>query len=324
MKLSIVLVSYDSLADLRRLLPTIPAGGHEVIVVDNHGADGVAGWVAAEHPQVRVVPAGGNLGYAGGNNLGIREAQGEWLLVLNPDTELTPGALDALLEAGEAHSDALVTPKIVDAAGRVYACGLRMHYTGITSRFGEGDDPARYRGTFPVPLPSGTALLARRAVFESLGGFDEAFWMYLEDVDLAIRARAAGQPILCAATAVVVHHSDPSITPFKLRQLERNRPLLMRKAASPPIYRRLRPALALTALATWAFAVLKGPAHVKARWVAARSRPAAPRPADPGSDAAWLPDARSELPFAQLVGSRRLARVLGAITTPLYRALRPR
>ncbi len=331
--LTILAVSYESRTDLDRLLPTIPPGDHEVLVVDNHGADGVAAWLAAEHPAVRVVAAGENLGYAGGNNLGLGAARGEWVLVLNPDTELTDGALDALLAAAAPHPDAVITPKIIDAAGRVYACGLEMHYTGITSRRAAGDDPARHTGTFPVPLPSGTALLARRDVLARLGGFDTGFFMYLEDVDLAIRARDAGHEVLCAADAVVVHHSDPAITPFKLEWLERNRPALLRKVATPATYRRLRPALALTAMATWAFALLKGRRHLEARWRARRAR------RDDGAeesarqrfqasrrrgDETWLATAATALPFEQLVASAAVVRLLAALTTPLYRLLRPR
>ncbi len=327
--LTILVVSYDSRADLGRLLPTIPADDHEVIVVDNHGADGVAGWLAQEHPGVRVVAAGANLGYAGGNNLGLRHARGDRVLILNPDTELAPGALQALTAALDGAPGALVTPKILDAAGRVYACGLELHYTGVASRLRVGDDPAACSGTFPVPLPSGTALLAARETLERLGGFDEWFFMYLEDVDLAVRARQAGHQILCAADAVVVHHSDPRVTAFKLHWLERNRVPMVRKLTTPATYRRLRPGLALTGLATWAFALLRGPRFVAARGRAARARwrerrPLAAARASYAPPDDWLATTVTPLPFPQLVAGRRLARVLDAVTRPLYSLLRPR
>ncbi len=324
--LTILVVSHDSRADLARLLPTIPAGDHEVLVVDNHGADGVAAWLAADHPGVRLVAAGANLGYAAGNNLGLRHARGERVLVLNPDTELRPGALEALHAALDDSPGALVTPKILDSAGRVYACGLELHYTGVASRLGVGVDPAGYSGTFPVPLPSGTAFMAARATLEGLGGFDEWYFMYLEDVDLAVRARHAGHPILCAADAVVVHHSDPAITPFKLHWLERNRVPMVRKLTTPATYRRLRPGLVLTGLATWAFALLRGPRFVAARARAGasrwrdRRRPAAMRPVPDD----WLATTVTPLPFPQLVAGARLARLLDAVTRPLYSLLRPR
>ncbi len=327
--LTILVVSYGSRDDLARLLPTIPPGDHEVLVVDNHGADGVAAWLAAEHPEVRVVQAGANLGYAGGNNLGLRHARGDRVLVLNPDTELGPGALAALHAALDGHPGALVTPKILDGAGRVYACGLELHYTGVASRLRVGEDPATCSGTFPVPLPSGTAFMAARETMERLGGFDEWYFMYLEDVDLAVRARQAGHPILCAADAMVVHHSDPAVSAFKLHWLERNRVPMVRKLTTPATYRRLLPGLALTGLATWAFAVLRGP-----RFVAARGRAVAGRWRDrrrlagaragyrPPDD--WLATTVTRLPFPQLVAGRRLARMLDAVTRPLYSLLRPR
>ncbi len=327
--LTILVVSYDSRTDLERLLPTIPAGDHELLVVDNHGADGVAGWLATEHPEVRVVAAGANLGYAGGNNLGLRHARGDRVLILNPDTELRPGALGALGAALDAHPGALVTPKLLDPAGRVYACGLELHYTGVASRLRVGHDPATCTGTFPVPLPSGTAVLAARETLLGLGGFDEWYFMYMEDVDLAVRARQAGHPILCAADAVVVHRSDPAISAFKLHWLERNRVPMVRKLTTPATFRRLRPGLALTGLATWVFALLRGPSFVaaRARATAARWRDrrrlagvrAAYRPPDD-----WLAATVTPLPFPQLVTGRRLAAVLDAATRPLYSLLRPR
>ncbi len=331
-RLTILIVSYDSQRDLARLLPTIPEGDHEVVVVDNHGADGVADWLAAAFPDVRVIPSGGNLGYGGGNNLGLRQTRSERVLILNPDTELRAGALDELHAALDEQPAALVTPKIVDGAGRVYACGLELHYTGVAARLAVGDDPAAHRGVVPVPLPSGTAFLAARATLEGLGGFDEWYFMYMEDVDLAVRAHQAGHPVLCAADAVVVHHSDPAVTPFKFHWLERNRVAMVRKLTDPATFRRLRPGLAVTAAATWAFALLRGPAHLRAKWRAGRAARAdradreaagrAHRAARPGPDR-WLEIASAELPFPQLVTSGVAARMLAALARPLYSVLRP-
>ncbi len=330
--LTILVVSYDSRRDLARLLPTIPEGDHEVVVVDNHGADGVADWLPTAFPGVRVIAAGANLGYGAGNNLGLRHTHGERVLILNPDTELRPGALDVLHAVLDDHPAALVTPKIVDGAGRVYACGLELHYTGVAARLAVGDEPAAHRGVVAVPLPSGTAFLATRATLDALGGFDEWYFMYMEDVDLAVRARQAGHPVLCAADAVVVHHSDPAVTSFKFHWLERNRVAMVRKLTDPATFRRLRPGLAVTEAATWAFALLRGPAHVRAKWRARRAartdradREAAGhahRAARKGPDR-WLEIAAAELPFPQLVGRGAVARVLAALARPLYSVLRP-
>ena len=319
-RLSVLIVSHDSQRDLARLLPTIPGGGVQVVVVDNHGEDGVAGWLAAQHPDVVVVPAGANLGYAGGNNAGLAAAHGDRVLVLNPDTELAAGAIEALHAALDDAPDALVTPKVVDPAGRVYACGLEAHYTGITSRRSAGDDPARHTGTFQVPIVSGTAFAAARSTLAGLGPFDEWYWMYLEDVDLSVRARDSGRPILCAGDAVVVHHTDPAISAFQFQWLERNRWPMLRKLNSRSQFRRLLPALVVTEAAVWAFALLRGPRFVSAK---VRAYRAMRRPDVPRSDAGWMTGTTTRLPFGQLVGRNAIARVLDAMTGWLYSLLRP-
>lgn len=335
--ISIVLVSYHSQADLARCLPSIERQGVEdveVFVVDNAPGDGTAVWLASEHPHVRVLTNPVNNGYAGGNNLGLRHAAGEYVLILNPDTELHDGALGTLLQTAQSHPDALITPKLLRPDGSVNACGNWMHPTGITSCRGLGADAWSYTDTHPVPLVSGAAFITRRHTLLALDGFDETFFMYLEDADLSLRARARGHALLCAAGATVTHQYALAMNPTKLYYLERNRWLMLLKNYERATLWRLAPALALTELATWAFAFSRGPAHITARWRAsaslwrerrawraARSEAQALRHLD---DAALLTDAPSALPFEQLVSSPPLAHLLAALTTPVYQLVSPR
>jgi GT2 family glycosyltransferase len=335
--LSVVLVSYHSRGDLERCLPSLArqgVEGVETIVVDHAPGDGTGAWLAEQHPHVRVVPNPANPGYGGGNNLGLRHARGAWTLVLNPDTELRPGALTALLAAAEAHPDALVTAKLLHPDGTVNACGNVMHPTGITVCGALGEPAERYRGVWPVPLVSGAAFIARTDLLRELGSFDETYFMYLEDADLSLRARARGHAVLCAADAEVMHHYDLAMTPAKLYWLERNRWLTLLKNYERVTLWRLAPALALTEAATWAFALLRGPPYLGARWRAAawlwrehriwRAARAATQAERRVPDAELLAGAPVALPFAQLVSSPRLAGFLDRLTTPLYRLALPR
>jgi len=161
----VVLVSYESRTDLERLLPTVFTQGLEleVLVVDNHPGDGTADWLRIAYPYVRVIPRPDNPGYAGGNNTGITEARGRYVLILNPDTQLHPGTLRVLLEtcvslressetcvslressetcvslresseAIRAHPQALIGAKLLNPDGTVNAAGNQMHYSGITT-----------------------------------------------------------------------------------------------------------------------------------------------------------------------------------------------
>ena len=336
-RLSVVIVNFHSRTDLERCLPSIARQGVErveVIVVDNAPGDGSAAWLEREHPGVIVIANGANTGYAGGSNLGLRHASGEHVLVLNPDTELHARALHTLLQALHEHPDALITPKLLAPDGSVNACGNQMHPTGITTCRGLGAPAAAYAGTHAVPLISGAAFVARRATLLALAGFDERFFMYLEDADLSLRARAQGHALLCAADAVVTHHYELAMSAAKLFHLERNRWLMLLKNYERGTLWRLAPALALTEVATWAFALTRGPAYVGARlraygwlwrerraWRVARAETQAARRL---SDAVLLADAPTALPFEQLVSSPRLARALDTLTTPLYRLVSPR
>jgi hypothetical protein len=138
--LTILLVSYKSQADLARLFPTllVPALlSYEVLVVDNSPGDGTAEWIARNYPQVQVIPCPSNPGYAGGNNLGIEQAKGQWCLILNPDTELQAGALEHLMQTALANPRAFITPKLLQPDGSVNAVGLDMHWGKTQQGLGE-------------------------------------------------------------------------------------------------------------------------------------------------------------------------------------------
>ena len=122
-RLAIVIVTYNSAADVGVCLEAIPTAArtttHEVVVVDNASADGTAALVRARWPQTRVIDAGGNLGFARANNVGIGATASDLVLLLNPDTVPEPGALDALVAVLDAHAGVAVAgPRIVDRAGR--------------------------------------------------------------------------------------------------------------------------------------------------------------------------------------------------------------
>lgn len=333
-ELSIIVVSYRSLDDVQRLWPTLPEQAelpHEVLVVDNHGADGVAEWLRAGHTEARVIANPSNTGYAGGNNVGLRHARGTYTLLLNPDTELRAGALPTLLAAARAHPDALITPKLLNPGGTVNACGNAMHYTGIVTCRGLNEPSADWRGLHPAPLLSGAAILARTEVLRALGGLDERYWMYHEDTDLSLRARLAGYRLLCAADAEVTHHYRLGLTPTKYHFLERNRLITLYKALEGRTLRQLAPALLLTELATWVYAV-RGLAYLRARagvygWLWShraelRHARAEVQRTRTVSDAELLAGSQVALPLDQLVGPR-LRGLLDAPLRAVYTALRP-
>jgi GT2 family glycosyltransferase len=259
--LTVVICAYESRRDLEHLLPTLvdqQGPTLEIVVVDNHSQDGVGPWLAATYPEARYLRAPQNQGYGWANNWGLRVASGRYILVLNPDTELADGALSQLFAAAERHPHALVTPKLVCDDGRVNACGLSVHFTGITTCRGLGEDPEGFRGDFSVPAVSGAAIMARRDTWRTLGGFDERYFMYMEEVELSLRARLRGYSLWCAADAVVRHHYALHMTAQKFYWLERNRLLTVAKLYGPERMRQMRAALRLIRLLTFLYAVRQG------------------------------------------------------------------
>lgn len=221
-ELSIIVVSYNARVDLERCLQSLaqhpPAATHEVIVVDNASSDGSAE-AAKRFAGVRVIAAGRNAGFAAGNNIGIRASSGEFLLLLNSDTIVPPGAIDRLLDRLRRAPDvAIAGPRLVDGQGRP-----ELSFGRMISPLNEwrqrrlvrglaGDDPvvvARVdamtrREQYPDWV-SGACLMVRRSDAEAVGLLDERYFMYTEDVDFCAAVRARGRRVLFTPSAEIIH-----------------------------------------------------------------------------------------------------------------------
>ena len=262
---SVILVNFNGLAHLRRGLPDLLDGlgrDYEVILVDNASTDGSADYVRRSFPQVRLCPTASNIGFGAGANLGARQARGRYLAFLNPDTLAETGWLEALLQALEDHPQAaLATSQILllQDPERTNTRGNEIHISGLTLCRGMG--LPRQDGGTPVKVPavSGAAFVARRPVFEALGGFDETFFLYMEDTDLSWRARLAGYHCLYVPRSVVCHDYTLRFGPQKTFYQERNRYLMLLKSLRWPTLLALLPALMLAEAVTWGFVLLREP-----------------------------------------------------------------
>lgn len=228
---SAVCVSYncaDLLAvALASLESQVVPGGFEVIVVDNASSDDSAG-VAARVPGVTVVPLGKNVGFAAANNVGARLARGEQLLFVNPDVDVPSGVVAALSEflAG-IPTAAAVGAKVVGRDGRLQKFCARRFPTLINllvlvsgleeSRWAGSALAHRYyptafyeRGPAPVDALCGAFMLVARRAFEAVGGFDENYFLYAEDLELCRRLRRAGGEIWYLPVGPVRHYTGGS------------------------------------------------------------------------------------------------------------------
>jgi len=224
---SAVVVAHDSAGDLAACLESLAAqraGPLEVIVVDNASRDASAAVALATAPAARILRSEVNLGFAGGANLGLAAARGRWVLLLNPDATLAPGALEALVAAGAARPEAgLLAPKIIRPDGRIDTVGHLLAPCGLNAGRGAGTpDDGRLDRPAEIAFPSGAAMLLRRRVVEEAGGFEAAWFAYGDEADLGLRARRLGWRAFTAPQAVARHRGSRH-TARKAYLVERNR-----------------------------------------------------------------------------------------------------
>lgn len=216
-----VVVNYNSACVLAPCLASLLESGiEEVVVVDNCSSDSSAAVAQSAGSRVRWAPLGSNLGYGKAANYGAALCKGDYLLVCNPDIELRPGAADALaLRLETEESLGAVGPRLVNPDGSLYPSarafpeladaighgllGLVAPQNRFTRRYRMLDwdhsNPAR------VDWVSGACFMARRAAWDQLAGFDPAYFMYLEDVDLCWRLRQKGWAVGYEPSAEVMH-----------------------------------------------------------------------------------------------------------------------
>lgn len=259
---SLVILTYNNRTQIEACLRSALASlgpADELIVVDNASADGTPELVAAAFPQVTLLRSGANLGFGGGCNLGARRAGGEYLAFLNPDTTVEPGWLEALIEALETCPQAgLATSKILlmNDPERINTCGNDVHISGLTLCRGMGQPRQAFSDPQEVGAVSGAAFAIRRELFEALGGFDERFFMYMEDTDLSLRARLAGFACLYVPASLVYHEYGLRFGPRKVYYQERNRYQMLLKVFQKRTLLALLPALLLAEVVTWGFVIL--------------------------------------------------------------------
>ncbi len=203
----------------------------ETIVVDNGSTDGSVGWLRDRcGDSVSTVALPSNLGFAGGNNAGIRVAGGRYVILLNNDTDVDPGWLAALADAVRRHPGAgMFTPKILNYYRRdeIDNTGHLIYPDGLArGRDRLEKDDGRFDEEGETLWPSGCAGVYKKEMLDEIGLLDESFFAYGEDVDLGLRARWAGWTCFYVPTAVVYHKysiTTGAYSPQKAFLVERNR-----------------------------------------------------------------------------------------------------
>ncbi len=246
-ELSIITVNYNGLEDTCALIDTITFNDNmEVIVVDNGSNNNEASIIQHRYPLVKTIRSEQNLGFAGGNNLGIKAAHGKFLFFLNNDTLLKHQASDIRHLANRIESDStigMVCPKIrfaweeqpIQFAGYTVLSYITLRNRAIG--YGETDQ-GQYDTPHPTPYAHGAAMLTTREAVERVGQLPECYFLYYEEIDWSIMFRRAGYEIWYEPACTIFHKESRSTgtdSPLKTYYITRNRFLFAKRNVKKPL-----------------------------------------------------------------------------------------
>ena len=226
--LAIIIVTYNSINEigvcLRSIIGRTAPFPTTITVVDNASQDGTVGFVRTTFPCVTVIESGGNFGFARANNLGIRATDSEYVLLMNPDTEASPGSIQTLVRGLASDPEAAVAgARLMNETGlpelswgapispwnefkqMVFS---RLYYGGVRAVVRKVDRLSRQARQ--VAWVSGACMAIRRTDLDAIGLIDERFFMYTEDVDLCVEMAKRGRRVLYIADAELLHHRGRS------------------------------------------------------------------------------------------------------------------
>ncbi|MBU0580817.1 MAG: glycosyltransferase family 2 protein [Candidatus Margulisbacteria bacterium] len=265
-ELSIIIVNWNVKDLLEKCLDSIavnpPQCNYEVFVVDNASADGSVNMIQKKFSDVKLIASDKNLGFAGGNNLALKKAQGQYLLLLNPDTEVLPGALQTYLDFFKDHPKAgAMGVKLVNfdlslqPSCKSFPSWRTLFWSTffLDVLFPKSQIFGEYEMTHwdhnderEVDQPMGAALAVRREVVEKVGLMDEQFYMYFDEVDWCYRIKKAGYEIWFTPKASIIHHWGKSTAQARLN---------MNKHWYRSLYRFLKKHAPLPAFIVWTLLV---------------------------------------------------------------------
>ena len=238
-RLSIITINYNGLKDTCELIDSIPFKEDlEVIVVDNASKEDEASIISEKYPLVKVIRSGQNFGFAGGNNLGIKEAKGDYILLINNDTFFKDFNIDKLIERLESSEKiGIVCPKLrfawgsnpIQFAGYTPLSNITLRNSAIG--FGE-DDHGQYNTAHPTPYAHGAAMLIKREAIDKVGLMPECFFLYYEEIDWSMMFTRAGYEIWYDPSCTVYHKESQTTgqnSPLRTYYITRNRLLLVKR-----------------------------------------------------------------------------------------------
>jgi GT2 family glycosyltransferase len=304
---AVIIVAYRSGDRLTRCVEALAERDSvdQVIVVDNgEGGDEIE---AVKAVGAIVVPAGQNLGFAGGCNLGARHAKADLLVFLNPDTVIGSGAVSALARTLEDDRIGVAMPRLrlLDRPELLNSSGCSIHISGLAWSSGFGQPAESIAELREITYANGSALAIRAALFREVGEFTDEFFIYHEDLELCWKVRMRGLRVVMTPEADVFHDYDYARNPTKNYYMERNRLVFVSSAYSLRLISVLAPVLLVAEAGLTALSWRQGWLRDKVaawRWCV--------------TNRSWVRRHRRELQQGRLVPDRVLARYLTPTIDP--------
>jgi len=235
----------------------------EILVVDNISSDNSQIECKKKFPDIKLIQNDENLGYCGGNNAGIKKAEGEFIIILNPDTIVETNWIDELLKAQKEFGDGLYQPKILslNEEDTIQSTGNMLHVFGFGFARDKGNKVSEKKEEIEkVGYASGTCLFTTRKVLDKIGLLDEFLFLYHDDLDLGWRGAQIGIDSFYVPKSKIYHVESYSLkwSSKKFYWLERNRKYCLLTHYSKDTYQKMKFSLILVDLFVWAFYFSKG------------------------------------------------------------------
>ena len=263
---SIIILNYNAGELLLNCVDSLKKSTYtnlEILIVDNISSDNSQKKCKEKFPDIKLIQNNENLGYCGGNNVGINEAKGKFIVILNPDTIIEPNCIDELISAYNKFGNALYQPKILSLNEKdiIQSTGNMLHVFGFGFARDKGNKVTNKEESIEkIGYASGTCLFTSREVFDKIGLLDEFLFLYHDDLDLGWRAAQIGINSYYVPKSNIFHVESYSLkwSAKKFYWLERNRKYCLLTHYSKDTYKKIRFSLMLVDLFVWAFYFSKG------------------------------------------------------------------
>jgi len=271
--ISIIVLNYNAGELLLNCINSLKKSTYqniEILVVDNISSDGSHTKCKKQFPDIKLIQNRKNLGYCGGNNVGIKEAKGEFIVILNPDTIVEENWLDEMFNAFNEFGDGLYQPKIIslNESDIIQSTGNMIHAFGFGFARDKGKKIIEKKEEIEkIGYASGTCLFTTKKVLEKVGLLDEFLFLYHDDLDLGWRAAQIGINSYYVPKSKIFHAESYSLkwSAKKFYWLERNRKYCLKTHYSKDTYKKMSFSLMLVDLSIWIFYISKGFLNAKIR-----------------------------------------------------------